>query len=40
MIEFYLVQDERKKLVIQEGKELSDVECQSTHGEVFNLLIK
>jgi len=38
MIESYLVQDEEKKLVIQEGKELSDVECQGTHGEVFHPL--
>ena len=37
MIESYLVQDEGEKLVIQGEKELSNVKCQSTCGEVFNL---
>ena len=38
MIEFCLVQDEEEKLVIQREKELSNVKCQSTCGEVFNPL--
>ena len=38
MIEFYLVQDEGEKLVIQEEKELSNVKRQGTCGEVFNPL--
>ena len=38
MIKSHLVQDEGEKLVIQEGKELSNVKCQSTHSEVFNPL--
>ena len=38
MIKFCLVQDKGKKLVIQGGKELSNVKCQSTHGKVFNPL--
>ena len=38
MIESCLVQDEREKLVIQRGKELSNVKCQSTCSKVFNPL--
>ena len=38
MIKSCLVQNEGGKLVIQGGKELSNVECQSTCGEVFNPL--
>ena len=37
MIKSHLVQNEGEKLVIQKGKELSNMKCQSTHGEVFNL---